>query len=92
MIHLLLCVLFCVIYFVQYAFCKAFTENFFRQFHNQEFLGARKNAPRKSAPRKMTPQEKLPSPVPLKKYFVKLLHVMKYLSVENFVNFNFRQS
>ena len=40
-------------------------------------------------PRKIAPP---PLPVPLKKYFVKFLHVMKYLSVENFVSFNFHQS
>ena len=32
------------------------------------------------------------APLPLKKYFVKLLYVMEYLSGENFVDFNFRQS
>ena len=36
------------------------------------------------------PPGKLPPPP--KKYFVKLLHVMEYLSGENFVNFNFRLS
>ena len=46
--------------------------------------------PRKIAPRKIDPQENCPPPLPLKKYFVKLLHVMEYLSGENFVNFNFR--
>ena len=39
---------------------------------------------RKTVPRKI-------APLPLKKYSVKLLHVMEeYLSGENFVNFNFR--
>ena len=63
--------------------------------------GARKNTPGKMPPGKMLPgkvppgnnppQENCP-PVPQKKYFVKLLPVMEYLSGENFVNFNFRQS
>ena len=61
-------------------------------FEKQLFLlflvnGARKNAPGKSAP-----QENCPPPLPLKKYLVKLLHVMEYLSGENFINFNFRQA
>ena len=46
--------------------------------------------PGKLLPRKIVPQKIVP--LPLKKYFVKLLHVMEYLSGENFVNFNFRQS
>ena len=33
-----------------------------------------------------------PPPPPPKKYFIRLLHVMEYLSGENFDNFNFRQS
>ena len=57
----------------------------------------RKIAPQKIAPRKIAPQENCPPEnclpsLPLKKYFVKLLHVMEYLTGENFVNFNFRQS
>ena len=47
--------------------------------------------PGKLPPRKIDSPENCP-PLPLKKYFVKLLHVMEYLSGENFVNFNFRQS
>ena len=60
----------------------------------------RKNAPGKMPPGKVPPGNKPPRkippgklpPSPYKKYFVKLLHVMEYLSGENFVNFNFRQS
>ena len=55
-------------------------------------IAPEKLPPGKLPPRKITPPENCPSPVPLKKYFVKLLHVMKYLSVVNFINFNFRQS
>ena len=45
--------------------------------------------PRKTAPRKIAPP---PPTVPPKKVFCKFLHVMEYLSSENFVNFNFHQS
>ena len=47
---------------------------------------------RKVLPGNKPSPENCPLPLPLKKYFVKLLHVMEYLSGENFVNFNFRQS
>ena len=49
--------------------------------------------PGKIPPGKMppTPPSHHLSP-PIKKYFVKVPHVIKYLNGENFVNFNFRQS
>ena len=45
--------------------------------------------PRKIAPQKIAPKENCPLP---QKCFVKLLHVMEYLSGKNFVNFDFNQS
>ena len=84
---------------MQIFYVKTVTSQYFDfQVINSEYvsLGARKNAPGKLSPGNKPPRKiapgKLPPSVPLKKYFVKLLHVMKYLSVENFVNFNFRQS
>ena len=53
--------------------------------------GARKNAPGKKCPREKCPPENYPPPLPLKKYFVKFLYVMEYLSGENFVNEEFRR-
>ena len=38
------------------------------------------------------PPGKLPPTPPNKSILVKLLHVMEYISGENFANFNFRQS
>ena len=49
-------------------------------------------SPENCPPGNLSPGKLPPPPLPLKKYFVKLLHVMEYLSGENFVNFNFRQS
>ena len=54
------------------------------------FMVLGKMPPRKMPPRKIALQKI--APTLLKKYFVKLLHVMEYLSGENFVNFEFRQS
>ena len=53
--------------------------------------GARKNAPGKKCSREKCPPENYPPPLPLKKYFVKFLYVMEYLSGENFVNEEFRR-
>ena len=53
--------------------------------------GARKNAPGKKCPREKCPPENYPPLLPLKKYFVKFLYVMEYLSGENFVNEEFRR-
>ena len=58
-----------------------------------------KMLPGKVPPEKYPPEISPPGKLPpgkltplLKKCFVKLLHVMEYLSGENFVNFDFRQS
>ena len=47
--------------------------------------------PGKLPPRKIAPRKITPPPLPLKKYFVKFLYVMEYLSGENFVNEEFRR-
>ena len=78
-------------------FAKLSPKTFSVSFITKNFLVLGKMPPGKMPQEKCPPENDppgkiAPPPVPLKKYFVKLLHVMKYLSVENFVNFNFRQS